>query len=98
MALRKTLVFNADTVLITPYGRINSETKEISLSDIYIRIASVRGNKDLLTIEVEFDFPDNPLLKTYAFTPSVADGSENFIRQGYEYLKTLPEFAEAVDC
>jgi len=32
------------------------------------------------------------------FTPSVSDGSTNFIQQGYEYLKTLPEFADAVDC
>ena len=36
--------------------------------------------------------------KQYTFIPSVADGSANFIQQGYEYLKTLPEFADAVDC
>jgi hypothetical protein len=32
----------------------------------------------------------------YSFSINKAGG--NFIEQAYEYLKTLPEFADAVDC
>ena len=34
--------------------------------------------------------------KVFNFIP-VLDG-QNFIAQSYEYLKALPEFADAVDC
>lgn len=33
-----------------------------------------------------------------SFMPSVADGSENFIKQAYEYVKTLSEFEGATNC
>jgi hypothetical protein len=36
--------------------------------------------------------------KHYKFTASVSDGAENFIKQAYAHLKTLPEFAGATDC
>ena len=36
--------------------------------------------------------------KIYNFIPSVEDTSSNFIKQGYEYLKTLDEYADLVDC
>ena len=68
----------------------------------YVMIKSIRGNKSKISLQVVF-YADNSKeqdieYKQYTFTPSVADGSTNFIQQGYEYLKTLPEFADAVDC
>lgn len=43
--------------------------------------------------------PENMLLiKSYAYTPDVTPGAENNFKQGYEYLKTLAEFMNAVDC
>lgn len=65
----------------------------------YIRIELVRGNKEMLDLLVR-GYNEQELIdeKIYTFTPSVKDGSENFIAQGYEYLKTLPEFADAIDC
>jgi|HigsolmetaAR206D_1030411.scaffolds.fasta_scaffold12044_2 hypothetical protein len=35
--------------------------------------------------------------EVYSFVPSVADDAPNFIKQGYEYLKTLDKFKVAID-
>lgn len=68
----------------------------------YCKIASVNGSKDEMGIFLNvLTSADSGYLlerKYYSFTPSVADNSENFIKQGYEYLKTLPEFADVIDC
>lgn len=70
-----------------------------TIPDAYVKICAVSGSKDWVDMRVQFyESGTSKLQKTYRFTPSVADGSENFIRQGYEYLKTLPEFSRAVDC
>lgn len=34
----------------------------------------------------------------YAFVPDYNDGARNLLAQAYDNLKTLPEFADAVDC
>lgn len=77
----------------------------IEVETSYIRIDTVNGSKDELTISANYYIDKQasddgkPLFKyeTYNFHPSVADDSPNFIKQGYEYLKTLPEFSEALD-
>ena len=76
--------------------------KQIEYPECYAMINSVIGDKTKISLQVVF-YVDSSKEQTieyqqYAFTPSVADGSTNFIQQGYEYLKTLPEFADAVDC
>ena len=76
--------------------------KQIEYPASYAMIKSVSGDKSKISIKVVF-YADNSKEQIiehqqYTFTPSVADGSANFIQQGYEYLKTLPEFADAVDC
>ncbi len=79
----------------------------LTVQDAYIRIESVTGTKESMTVAVaaylneaahNAQKPPLDLLKTFVFVPSVADGSANFIEQGYAYLKTLPEFADATDC
>ena len=68
----------------------------------YLQITNIEGNKNkvklLLTIYADSTKASVVDYKYYTFTPSVDLGSTNFIQQGYEYLKTLPEFADAVDC
>ena len=76
--------------------------KQIEYPVCYAMIKSVSGDKSKISLKVVF-YADNSKEQTieykqYTFTPSVADGSTNFIQQGYEHLKTLPEFADAVDC
>lgn len=76
--------------------------KQVEYPTCYIMIKCVNGDKRKISLQVVF-YADSSKeqaieYKGYTFTPSVADGSANFIQQGYEYLKTLPEFADAVDC
>ena len=77
----------------------------LTLNDAYIKIDEQSGTKESLNLRVRNYVSKNAREQgrdwvseaIYTFTPSVEDGSLNFIRQGYEYLKTLPEFEDAVD-
>ena len=76
--------------------------KQVEYPASYAMIQKVIGDKNKISLQVVF-YADNSKeqaieYKQYTFIPSVADGSANFIQQGYEYLKTLPEFADAIDC
>jgi len=67
----------------------------------YIKVTKVRGGKEELIAYVDiFDQHDGNIVQSnqYAFRPSVADGSDNFIKQSYDYIKTLDKFLEATDC
>jgi len=78
----------------------------LTIENSYMRIDSIAGNKNQLTISVnsyvsQQAFQDGKAYleqKLYSFTPSVEESSANFIKQGYEYLKTLEEYQDAVDC
>lgn len=76
-------------------------TKNVSIPNAYIKIIYLQGSKEKMHITVGFysDVEASNLIysKHYDFLPDVNDPSENFIKQAYEYLKTLPEFEGAVD-
>ena len=77
----------------------------LTATNAYIRIDTINGYKGGLQISVnsyaiQADFQNGKGYleqKLYNFTPSVADDSKNFIKQGYEYLKTLTDFQDAAD-
>lgn len=66
----------------------------------YIKVSSVAGGKENMAAEVHYlkDNASGDLIKVenYNFEPDI-DG-DNFIKQAYHYLKTLPEFSDATDC
>jgi len=71
---------------------------QLSCNNAYWKIVAVSGNKDEVKISVDVSNNGQTIgSKTYGFTPSVDGGSANFIKQGYVYLKTLPEFSGAED-
>lgn len=84
--------------------RIETESG-ISLVDAYIKIEMVAGSKDELTITTNSyvsqsaSVEGRPFVtqRYYVFQPSVTEDSPNFIKQGYEYLKSLAEFDGAID-
>ena len=90
MALSKSVKF-------TPVGL----SQEIEISNAYHRIESVSGSKGKITaaysVRESADAPSALWEATCEFVPVIENG-ENFIKQGYTHLKTLPEFAGAVDC
>lgn len=77
----------------------------LSVENAYIRIDTVAGYKGRLDISVNSYLSKESFLgkqgyleqKIYNFIPSVEDSSSNFIKQGYEYLKTLDEYKDAID-
>lgn len=77
----------------------NNFCRESTFENAYIKIVSISGSKKSLTAEIAiFESKDGMFLKSqnFSFVPEL-DGS-NFIRQAYLHLKSLPEFADAVDC
>lgn len=73
------------------------------VKNCYVRIDSINGTKNKLSLTVSFYNKSNNLMivahqNLYEFFPNINDNSQNFIKQGYEHLKTLPEFTGATDC
>lgn len=77
----------------------NRIIKGIQVNNCYVKVQSVSGTKNSVQAVVTFSAnseqePLDSMLEI--FTPSMDGG--NFIAQAYAHLKTLPEFAGAVDC
>lgn len=77
----------------------------ISLEEAYIKVENTSGNKELLYITVLVFLNDtarkegkSPIEQySYSFVPKVTDDAPNYHKQAYEYLKSLPEYADAID-
>lgn len=78
----------------------------LTVENVYIKIQTLYGSKSGLDITINSYISSEALKSGYEpleqdsehFVPSVEENSSNFIKQGYEYLKTLPKFANAIDC
>lgn len=79
----------------------------INVENAYARVDSRSGrNKSELTFVLSYYVNQQAyesgksLVKQeyFIFESSVADDAPNDIKQCYEYLKSLPDFVEAVDC
>lgn len=70
---------------------------EVVASNAYTKITNLTGCKEGMSINVQ-SFAGDSLVqsKSFNFVPSLE--GKNFIAQGYDYLKTLPEFIGAKDC
>lgn len=99
MALQQKVKMNGQKVLQTSFTSIYMGEEEYSL-DSYVRIENLNGNKESIVITLHFyvlsDRSKFLYSKQYEFTPDM-ESDENFIKQGYHYLKTLTEFENAVD-
>lgn len=75
--------------------------KKFLIKDCYCRIEQLNGGKGSIEFKLYiYDANIENLIevRTYSFIPSIIEDSDNFIKQGYEYLKTLPDFADSLDC
>jgi len=86
--------------LIHPYSK-KVLGKILDFPSAYFQINYLSGTKfcQEITLTAYDDAEKQNVIcqNIYTFRPSVSEGSLNFIKQGYEFLKTLQEFAEAVD-
>jgi hypothetical protein len=77
---------------------------ELSVNNTYAKIVLFSGTKELVSLTVFYyskkPSSDEQVVRFHSdnfnFVPSL-DGA-NFIEQGYNFLKTLPQFADAQDC
>lgn len=70
----------------------------VELKNCYIKVEKIEANKASAFASVSINNEDaskNFVTKHYSF--DVTLNGENFIKQAYEHLKTLPEFAGAAD-
>jgi hypothetical protein len=97
MALRKIIEAEGRAVIQTEIASIENGIQRVSFS-AYIKVASINGNKTRVTASVDFVGDVARFSKQYQVPLSVEVGAPNIIEQVYTHLKTLPEFAGAVDC
>jgi hypothetical protein len=73
---------------------------EVSITEAYIKIENIYGTKSNLTFALAYKKHKDDIepfnTEAFEFIPMLE--GVNFIAQGYEHLKTLPEFADAIDC
>lgn len=95
MALRKNIALTGKASMQAE--NINVQLGEQSVSkDFYVKVGHVFGDKETMQATVLFSADDISFSKGYGFALDLNGG--NPIKQCYDHLKTLPEFAGAVDC
>lgn len=97
MALQHLIQTQGISYLDTPFGKINRGNEAISFI-AHISITSISGTKNEILVNVNIESASNQFTKEYKIPVTVEQNSENFIKQAYNYLKTLPEFAGSIDC
>jgi hypothetical protein len=74
--------------------------ENVTFANAYLRVDRLEGGKNEMTVYLSFyKTPESTRIltsKNYKFQPDL--GGANFLAQAYGHLKTLPEFAGAVDC
>jgi hypothetical protein len=87
MALKKTVILK------------NNFGEDSVFANAYIRVMQVIGTKRSCSASVQIcKSSDGAVLQTSEYSFGVDLEGGNFIKQSYEYLKTLPDFADAIDC
>lgn len=93
MALRKNITMS-NRVKMEENGLIGFAQATCSES-VYIKVTNVDSAKDNAKAFVSYLSDNISGQQMYSFTVDLE--GKNFIAQAYEYLKTLPEFADATD-
>ena len=79
----------------------NNLGEKTIVENAYIKVNQVIFNKhqSLGVIEFKKSKDENVMtINNFEFQSIVGQNAKDAIAQGYEYLKTLPEFSGAVDC
>lgn len=74
------------------------EFRGLTVNDGYLKITEYSGNKSQMKFVLAYkasSSEDAIDYQSFNFTPDL--NGDNFIRQAYLYLKTLPNFANAED-
>lgn len=84
---------------LTKNYTLNVHEKDVVFEDVYIKVTSTFATKDTVSVAVEIKAgKEGPAIESRSSFFNHDLNGENVIKQAYEHLKTLPEFADAVDC
>lgn len=98
MALKKIISISGSASIEHDGMRLSTGQSATVEAEFYVKVTHVAGDKTQQAATVAFITTDGSTLKQQfvLFEPTLEGG--NYIKQAYEHLKTLPEFADAVDC
>jgi len=97
MAIKKIIEIEGQSFIQCSVGKVKNGIEKATFLAV-CKVKSLSGNKESLSFIVSYIGDVAQYERSYTFEPSIADGSPNFIKQAYLYLKTLPEFSGAEDC
>ena len=98
MALTQSITLKVQVLRSVPGGQtLSTKTIDEDFTDIYVKVESVNSSKNKTTASVGFRLDETQLFYKYYEFPLDLEGP-NPIQQAYLHLKTLPEFADAIDC
>ena len=97
MAFKKTFNLEGQGFVRTDGGNVELGNQKISFL-AYCKINNITGTKENLRVAVECISENYRVVLTYNAPVSVDADAPNFIKQAYQHLKTLPEWADAMDC
>lgn len=94
MSLICNINISGDAVIRSDVGEFSLGRQSKSILST-IKVSSVQGSSTEASADVRFIADGVSFAKFYKFTPDM--NGPNFVKQAYEYLKTLPEFEDAKD-
>jgi hypothetical protein len=94
MALQKVFELTGDSNMRVEGVNMPTGSQTVTL-DCYAKIETICGSKTSSVMEVSFTDGVRTFNRAYNFTPSL--GNVNAFKEGYDHLKTLPEFVGATD-
>jgi hypothetical protein len=95
MALKQTI--NKTCEAFVDFNGASVNVGAFPIQDVFvIHVTQVSGTKTNALAYVIFAGKEINYQKKYEFVSDM--NGKNFIAQAYEHLKTLPEFASAIDC
>lgn len=98
MAFTQSITLKVQVLKSIPGGQtLSTTTIDENFTEIYVKVESVNSSKNKATASISFKLDETQLFYKYYEFPLDLDGP-NPIKQAYQFLKTLPEFSNAVDC
>ena len=82
------------------FTQLTTSVHGLNVPDAYHRVENVQlAGKNSIFFQLRtYKDPQKPSFNTTAFDAPYDLEGPNPIKQAYLYLKTLPEFADAIDC
>jgi len=97
MALRKIIQVEGEAFVSTSFGQVSIGPQKTAFS-AYCKIIHLTCNKSTGQATVQCADENCKTTFQYSIPLSVEDNAPNFVKQAYLHLKTMPEWADAIDC